>query len=299
MSYFRGKVLPNMNDTKSKNFAFSRKWQPSKLHNHFADILVLQIYFIFTALAIVTSNGLLLHKLFKKRCKTRADKIFIILSCSDVGVGLFSIPITPIPLFSVSAYVYPSLWIFSPYFPYGFSWILVVIIALDRVFIVTKGQSYKQYITMKTLYWIIIFCLLFVLVTVILFITRHMLFKQHSNKIFYLIPLTELSFIFITIVAYIYLFHYVRSKSRMVAKKRHGGADLNKKLTLTVTCTFLCLLLFTLPQFVKLIIIFSGKVGDERMEMNLEYWGTILPYSNSYANALVILYNKRQNYERN
>ena len=217
-----------MNDTKSKNFAFSRKWQPSKPHNHLANTLVLQIYFIFTALAIVTSNGLLLHKLFKKRCKTTADKIFIILSCSDVGVGLFSIPITSIPLFSVSAYVYPSLWIFSAYFPYGFSWILVVIIALDRVFIVTKGQSYKQYIAMKTLYWIIIFCLLFVLVTVILFITRHMLFKQHSNKIFYLIPLTELSFTFITIVAYIYLFHYVRSKSRMVAKKRHGGADLNK-----------------------------------------------------------------------
>lgn len=122
---------------------------------------MLQLYFTFIALAIVISNGVLQRKLFKKRYKTRADKIFIILSCSDIGVGLFSIPIISLPLFKwdVSAfdmhrtfdYMYHFIWIFSTSFPYGFSWTLVLIIALDRVFIITKGQIYKQYITMKTL----------------------------------------------------------------------------------------------------------------------------------------------------
>lgn len=83
-----------MNQTKFDIFAPSQKWQPSKslFHNHFVDALMLQIYFIFKTLAIVISNGVLLHKLYKKRCKSRADKIFIILSCSDLGVGVFSIP---------------------------------------------------------------------------------------------------------------------------------------------------------------------------------------------------------------
>ena len=56
-------------------------------HNHSVDLLILQIYIIFIALAIITSNPILLYKLSKKKQKTRTDKIFITLSCSDIGVG--------------------------------------------------------------------------------------------------------------------------------------------------------------------------------------------------------------------
>lgn len=116
-----------MNQTKFDIFAPSQKWHPSKslFHNHFVDALMLQIYFIFTTLAIVILNGVLLHKLYKKRCKSRADKIFIILSCSDLGIGVFSIPIISISLFkwNVSAinYTHGAIWIFTASFPYGFS----------------------------------------------------------------------------------------------------------------------------------------------------------------------------------
>lgn len=51
-----------------------------------------------------------------KRRKTRTDKIFIIFSGSDIGVGLFGIPMLSIPLFTwkVSAFDYmdPLIWIF-------------------------------------------------------------------------------------------------------------------------------------------------------------------------------------------
>ena len=294
-----------MNQTKFDIFAPSQKWHPSKslFHNHFVDALMLQIYFIFTTLAIVISNGVLLHKLYKKRCKSRADKIFIILSCSDLGVGVFSIPIISISLFkwNVSAinYTHGAIWIFTASFPYGFSWMLVVIIAIDRVLIVTKGKIYKNCITMKVLYRIIVFCLLYVLAIVILLAMRHNSFKRYSQVIVFILLLTELSFIFITIVAYIYLYHYVRSKSRAIANKRHGGADLSKKLTLTTICTYLCLLVFTLPLLAKQVIHFTGPISDGRINVNLEYWCTILPHSNSYANALLILYINRQNHKRN
>ena len=144
---------------------------------------MLQIYFIITALAITIWNSTLLGKLFKKRSKTSADRIFIILSCSDIGVGIFSIQTVSIPLFKweikINAldYIHCFLWIFPACFPYGFSWMLIVIIALDRVFVITKGQMYKQYITMKTLYWIITVCLVLILATVIPASLKHDLLK--------------------------------------------------------------------------------------------------------------------------
>ena len=137
---------------------------------------------------------------------------------------------------------------------------------------ITKGQMYKQYITMKTLYWIITFvsfsfCLVLILATVIPVSLKHDLFKQHLHVIVYVVLLTELLFIFITLLGYMYLFHFVQSRSRTVASKRHGGADLNKKLTLTVAYTYLCLLLFTLPQVAKQVTVFRW---EKRIIVNLE-----------------------------
>ena len=198
-----------MNQTKFDTFDSAKKWQTSKslFYNRSVNTFMLQIYFIFTGLAIVISNGVLLRKLFMKKYKTRADKTFIILSCSDIGFGLFSIPIISLPLFKwdISAfvihyafdYIYHFTWLFSASFPYIFSWILVVIIALDKVFIIIKGQMHKKYITMKTLNRIT-FCLIFMLAIVIIF---HMLFKGNAPVNFFTVMFMELSFIFITIVA--------------------------------------------------------------------------------------------------
>ena len=129
-----------MNQTRSNSSIFLIECQYlRRLFQHYSiDILILQIYFIFTALPIVASNSALLHKLFKKRHKTRADKMFIILSCSDIGVGLVSVPMMSLPLFIKD---FQALCQLSPilkflnYIPYGFSWFLITLIALDRVFL--------------------------------------------------------------------------------------------------------------------------------------------------------------------
>ena len=136
---------------------------------------------------------------------------------------------------------------------------------------------------MKTLYWIITLCLVLVLAIVIPVSLKHDLFKRHLHVIVYVVLLTELLFIFINLVPYINLFHFVRSNSRTTATKRHGGADLNKKLTLTVTYTYLCLLLFTLPQVAKQVIVFGWEKRvivnlEKRMMVNLEYWGYVLSH---------------------
>ena len=85
----------------------------------------------------------------------------------------------------------------------------------------------------------------------------------------------------------------------MIVKRRHGGADIDKKLMMTVTYTYLCLLLFSFPHFIGVVIRSSWAINDPKVERNVQYWGNILAFSNSYANAFIILYNNRdKNVER-
>ena len=292
-----------MNQTKSNTSAPREEWQwqPSQLflQNHSVDVLILQICCVFTGIAIIISNSILLYILFKKRCKTRADKVFIILSCSDIIVGLFSVPIISLPLFirnfDTLGFTMFLIWNFSAYFPYCFSWTLIIIIAIDRVLIITKGYIYTKYVPMKVLYRVIIFCLLFILAIVILTIAEKIT-KYNSRIMIYVQLALEICFIIITVVAYIYLFFFVQSKSRKIRNKRHGGINFNKNLTMTVTYTYICLLFFTLPHFVLIAILHSGAVKDVRVSVNVFYWGIILPYSNSYANAFIILYFNCENW---
>ena len=294
-----------MNQTKFNNTTAYEEWEPRCLivQSNSVDLLILQIYIIFTALAIITSNALLLHRLLKKQRKTRADKIFTILSCSDIGVGLFSIPVISLELFSCASNVFGAkfpfylLRNFAISFPFIFSWTLTIIIALDRVLIITKAQIYKKYITMKVLYWVIILFLLFIFVLLTLAIMELQGNGHNSYMTYYITLLFELCFIVVTVIAYAYLFHFVRSKSRVVENKRHGRTDFNKKLMMTITYTYICLLFFTLPHFAGIAIYFFVQIRDQKILINLIYWIIILPYSNLYANAFIILYRSRGNHK--
>lgn len=129
-------------------------------------------------------------------------------------------------------------------FSYGFSWALIVIVALDRVFIITKGHIYKKIITQKVLNCIILIALFGVTTMAILNPMRGKFPRQVSQVIQYTQLTFETFFIFITFVAYIYLFLFVRLKSRVIANKRHCLNNFDKKLMMTVTYTYLCLNVF-------------------------------------------------------
>ena len=280
-----------------------RQWQTSQLlfQNHSVDVIILQIYYIFTGLTIIISNSILLHKLLIKSSKTRADKVFIILSCFNIIVGLFSVPIISLPLFirdfDTLGFMMFLIWTFSSYFPYCFSWTLIIIIAIDRVFIIMKGYNYTKYVPMKVLYRVIIFCLLFILVIIILTIMEKAMGFNSCIMVYVQLAL-EICFIIITVVAYIYLFYFVRSNSRKVANKRHGGINFNKNLMMTVTYTYICLLFFTLPHFIFTTLLHNDAIEYSRISVNLLYWGIVLAYSNSYANAFIILYYSCNNRSR-
>ena len=90
-----------------------------------------------------------------------------------------------------------------------------------------------------------------------------------------------------------YLFYFVRLKSKETANKRHGGIDFNK-LMITITYTYTCLLFFTFSYFVEGIPHFIFPRVDPLMGKHMQFWGKILVYSNSFANTYINLYNNRR-----
>ena len=264
-----------MNQTKSNSSILSIKCQHlRRLFQHYSiDILILQIYYTLTSLTIVMSNGLLLHKLFKKKHKTRADKMFIILSFSDIGVGLINVPMMALILFIKDFHALcqlsPILKFFT-YVPYGFSWFMIIIIALDRVLVVTKGYIHKTYVTIKHLYYLTTFCLLSVSIMSLIFSLKSEFMGRNPFVVGCIGISLESCWIIITSVTYMYLFYFVRSRSGKIANTRHSGNKFDKKLMMTITYTFICLLVFTLPYFTKIAVTSFFPVIDPEIERNIQ-----------------------------
>ena len=130
---------------------------------------------------------------------------------------------------------------------------------------------------MKVLYCAITLCLLLSLIEAILFILRN---DEESSQVFV---------VYIDFPQTFHCFHnhcsfYILTLLCSIKDKGNSKKiDTDHNLHLSV------LLLFTIQQVAKQIMQFSGAKGDQRMSINLVYWGRILPYSNCYTNAFIII----------
>ena len=258
------------------------------------SVFLLALFYSVISVVIVVSNGLLLYKLLKKKKKTRADKLFIILSASDTCVGSISLPVSSLPLiirdFEILCKISPCLTFFF-YFPYVFSWSMVIIISIDRVLMITKRHIYGKFVTMKVLYSVMAFLLLKDILSAI-FMSFYIDVLDFSNKFLQYSQLfIESFFISVTVISYLYLLYYVRSRSRKIGAFKHTANQNEKRLTKKVIVIFICLVIFTIPQFVGAIITFYLDVSNVAIKRNIVYWITIVLYSNSAANAIILLIN--------
>ena len=172
---------------------------------------------------------------------------------------------------------------------------MVIIVAVDRVLMITKGHIYVKYVTMNVLYGVIAFTPLKDLATSLYIAFDADYMAPFDPFIQYFQIFVETTFILITITVYIYFFYFVRSRSIIMANSGHGEKNFNKRLLLTVSYTFICLLAFTSPQFAGVIIVpFVGTTNDPVFQRNLYYWQLIFIYSNSFANTLILLFNNRE-----
>lgn len=276
--------------TNSSRCARLKLWFGNKDFN----VFLLAFFYSVISVVIVVSNGLLLYKLLKKKKKTRADKLFVILSASDICVGSISLPVSSLPLiitdFEFLCKISPCLTFFF-YFPYIFSWTMVIIISVDRVFMITKRHIYGKFVKMKVLYSVMTFLLLKDILSA-MFMSFYIDVLDFSNKfIQYSQLFIESFFISVTVISYLYLLYYVRSRSRKIGAFKHTANQNEKRLTKTVIVIFICLVIFTIPQFLGVIVTFYLDVSNATTKRNIVYWNAIVLYSNSAANAIILLIN--------
>lgn len=276
--------------TNSSRCARLKLWFGNKDFN----VFLLAFFYSVISVVIVVSNGLLLYKLLKKKKKTRADKLFVILSASDICVGSISLPVSSLPLiitdFEFLCKISPCLTFFF-YFPYIFSWTMVIIISVDRVLMITKRHIYGKFVKMKVLYSVMTFLLLKDILSA-MFMSFYIDVLDFSNKfIQYSQLFIESFFISVTVISYLYLLYYVRSRSRKIGAFKHTANQNEKRLTKTVIVIFICLVIFTIPQFLGVIVTFYLDVSNATTKRNIVYWNAIVLYSNSAANAIILLIN--------
>ena len=268
-------------------------------HHHGIDLTILVAFSVLTAILIVTANGCLLIKLLRKKDKVRADKLFVILCFSDIGIGIFAIPVQSVLLFSPNLEIVcllHKLLTFASSFPFSFSWVMLVIIVTDRCFIITRCRLYNNYITMKMLYIIIAIELASSITSVTLIaLTREL--RVHPTEFDFFHVFQTIAQIFFTLVGaslHGYLLHFVRKNSKKFhPKTRHGNRSHTKKLTRTIAYIYLCLVCFTLPHIVSNFLVISINPRHYFIIRNIYFGVILLAYSNSYANALIYLYNMR------
>ena len=256
------------------------------------DLFLLAVFYYIIAVVTVIANGLLLYKLLEKKQKRRTDKLFIILSLSDICVGLVAVPVRSLPFFitdfEILCKLSPSL-IFFTYFPYTFSWTMVIIISVDRVLMVTRCRMYQKFVTMNVLSLLIAFLLLKDILYVI-FMSLYLDPLEFSNKLLqFTVLFIESFFIFSTIVSYLYLLYFVKSKSKKIRPFRHTLNQYEKRLTVKVIVIFICLVIFTMPQFIGVIFTFYFDVKSPTNKRNIVYWNAIILYTNSSVNAVILL----------
>ena len=278
-----------------------RAWQ--YFHEPGIDLTVLQVAFIITALLILASNDMLLRKLLLKEKKKRPGKLFIILCISDMGVGTITVPLISLLTFSLNEDIICSPYktiIFFAYYPFVFSWTMVIIIAIDRCLMITKYGTYGKYVTLKVLYCFIAF--IFVIYACIFgAVIPEGELAANSSEInpFHIIQIIlELLFMFAIAALYSYLLCYVRRKAKKFANNRsiHVQRSYGDKLTKSIFLIYLCLIFFTLPQVAGFLSwpLDPTVMPSASTVRNRTCWLLLALYCNSYANAMILLHRSKK-----
>lgn len=284
-------------ENESNSSVCYKAWQ--YFHEPGIDLTVLKMAFITTAVLILASNSTLLGKLLLKREKTRADKLFIMLSLSDMGIGACTIPLLLLLTFSLNldivCLLHPVTTFFT-YYPYLFSWAMVIIIAIDRCLMITKSNTYGKYVTIKFLYLFIGIVFLAITCVSAVVIPKGK-YKLHSRKIsavFTFQIFMQLISIFTVAALYSYLLYYVRKKAKKFDsnRRRHSQQDYSEQVTKSTFLIYLCLIFFSLPHAVGLLVWLSNPPATPSnvTVRNRFCWLVLSLYSNSYINAMILLY---------
>ena len=265
-----------------------------------------EISLVLISLLIVSTSSLVIYRITKAQVKkVRSDFSFICLSVSDMGVGLFSIPLQCIVVYyqknsQNAPFILRIPGNFFQFFPYTFSCLFTAVVAVDRMFVITLAQRYKCLVTPKILK-VIAIILFLCSVTNSSILTIHNMQSRsyntrwvHDFSIGYsIVPLAILALAtlstFVVIVTHLYILYFTLRRTELKQLRKHQGKNSNgRRLTNTISCICISQLICLIPYLIFRLVAY--RLPD-KLYFNIFPWLGILAYCQCFCNALVILRN--------
>ena len=263
-----------------------------------ASIAILKMTYCFTFVAIIIVNSILLWRLFFRLKKTRPNILFMFLSLSDIFVAVISIPVLAIALFkpdTKDCFIPCQAFIVFNYFPYGYSWVLTIAIALDRCLVIAKKYKYEKTMTKTRAVTFALILMVFTagLSVIYLFVDREIRLRSQS--------ILEVMCILATTLSYFFLLCYVRKNTKIKTGNKRSKSRTNARITKVIAYMFFCQVILTLPQWISLVLLVASKEEitlTVAINRRIRYrWMMILRFQNSYLNACILLYNQYKEYK--
>lgn len=240
---------------------------------------------VFSALMAV--NSLLLYQVYSMTKRTRGDVMSAVLSIADLSVGIIAVPniCFKILLFETLPWVIPCrLFIFFLYFPTSISWLLVIVAALDRCFLVLCPISYSTWINNRRLCWIVIISI------ACMFIVTLVVLRTDNKKVVQLAAaIFQMSCILLILYSYMLLICYFYLKKRQM-KGKIFRRKCKSSLMRNIIYIIICQVISVLPLTIILFVLQNHE--EEVIKYRMNYLPLIFAYSSSFINPLIVMRNE-------
>ena len=271
----------------------------SVLMEQITVFITFEICIVLISLLIVSSSSLVIYQIIKTQAKkAKYDFAFIILSVSDIVVGLTSVPMVGIRWYYariLQDMLMSVVSIFFQCFPYNFSYLFTVAIAVDRLIVIRLSPKYKNLFTPRMLKVIaIIMFLITITSNSILTITAYNFQSSRciTFSVHYIFPvlLNSLCAIctVVVILIYLYILYFaLKSPDLNVISENRSKSCNRKRLTSTISWICISQLICVIPFLLFQILVLNGCIPD-KLFSDINPWLTILIYSQCFWNAVII-----------
>ena len=264
------------------------------------------IFIVLISLLIVSSSSLVIYRIINAQVeKVKYDFAFIILSISDIGVGLFSVPLTGIDWYygrtsQNMPYVARIGQKFFSYFPFSFSCLFTTVIAIDRLIVIRLSAKYKNLFTPKRLK---VIAIILFLISAIISSTFTIQIASIQSRRYYTIWVSyNLHFSVIVIgtlcavvviLIHLYLLYFaLRHSDLKMLRNNYSRNYYWRRLTNTIACICISQSICVIPYLLFQIVVLNSRIPLKLM-LDICPWLGILAYSQCFCNALIILKNKK------
>ena len=272
------------------------------LGNYGTDIVVLQVAYGIVSLVTIVVNIMLIRILIKRK-KNKIDYLFLILTCSDIVVGSATLPLF-VTLFvtKIDEAHYCNILLavqFFLYCPVTFSWLMTMVIAADRYFVIMRPRFHLKYMNNKAVLFYVCSCFCFTVAVALWKMLAVELSDKLVDSLFATVKgVLETLLIFVTASLYIHLLIYVRKQAKRMQGsriERNPKKSYSMRTTKTVALLFLCMACCNMTEVVGYLIHSKFiRLTDKITLRNVIFWLLLPLLSNSSCNAIILLCRSRK-----